>query len=520
MPRARPILLLTLAASAPAWARQAGSDVDIVIRDAARQRISPGGAALAAMVDESGRAAGLASAWTDFAAELGWTTTQAFDALLGSRVTLVLRGVTPTGAAEWALVSEVTSDAERRLVAALRPAPRGTAGGLTVLAIERGKYELAIARGGWREGAERPAVILLAPAEDRALFDELVPTLSAPRAGDPDADDAAVTIRRPAAPAFEGGPARTSTITLTARLDADGTGWTCRLLGDARSVAPVTPWSTAAFEGLQGGGLVTVMGVLGAPPLSELGEWFGVPGITLPAGSLVGQRVALVVRGAREHPLAPGLASGAVRLAAHRHAAPSALAVTIAVEARDIPSLIPTADTVSASLVPFLNGERFAPLPAVEFDAGLLERSVRAVELTPGKGSLASGFGASPVFTWAFGRSCASFAQLAGVKTGLPEGSPGWWVMSLAPAEAARTITPTETVRDLLSREMPDPLQMQRLSVGVIRPADLESAPGVPPELSAALRGGRWVESVRWDSWLRPDGRAEGEVRVRMNPRP
>jgi hypothetical protein len=109
---------------------------------------------------------------------------------------------------------------------------------------------------------------------------------------------------------------------------------------------------------------------------------------------------------------------------------------------------------------------------------------------------------------------------MAGVKTGVPEGTPGWWVMSLSPADAARSMTPTESVRDLLSREMPDPLQMQRLSVGVIRPAELESAPGVPPDLSAALRGGRWVESVRWDSWLRPDGRAEGEVRVRMKPHP
>ncbi|MCC6661775.1 MAG: hypothetical protein IT437_12915 [Phycisphaerales bacterium] len=516
------ILIPVLGAAGPAPAqpdaRPSGTEVTVIVREGARQRSSPAGGALAALAADSGRLSDLSVAWSEFAAELGWSTPQAFDALLGSRVMVVLRGLTPAGAAHWALLSEVTSDAEKRLISALRPAPRGTVGGYTVLAIEHGRYELAIARGGWRDDSPHPAVILLAPARDRDLFDALIPALSAPRfGGEAEGGDAAVTIRRPAPPAFDGGLPRTSTVTLSATLDPDGAGWTCRLLGDAGAVSPITPWSTAAFEGLQRDGMVAVMGVLGAPPLTELGRWLGVPSVSLPAGPAVGERVALVVRESGARALMPALASGAVRAAAHRDAGSASLAVTLAIEARDLPALIPTADTLSASLVPFLNGQGSAPVAtAVEFDTGLRERSVRAVDLFPAKGSLAAGFSPHPMLTWAFARSRPSFQRLAGVKSG-DDGAPGWWVLSLSSGEAAAACTPSESVRDLLSREMPDPLQVQRLSVGMVRPALLESAPGLPEALTDALRGGRWVESIRWDSWLRADGRAEGEVRVRMN---
>src|SRR5690606_35433411 len=118
----------------------------IIINDAKRQRLSSAGRSLAALVDELEIAPNTLQAWRNLAAVLDWTGDQAFDELLGRKAALVIRRLDGPGDPEWALVTEVSIDTERRLIQRLKAAPRGRLHGLAVLAVEDGRYELVIGR--------------------------------------------------------------------------------------------------------------------------------------------------------------------------------------------------------------------------------------------------------------------------------------------------------------------------------------------------------------------------------------
>jgi hypothetical protein len=524
-------MLPALCAAHPAHARQASAVFDgmerlpgdiqavVVLNDAARQRRSPAADALRSLLTESGRLADIVSCWPTFSQALGWDPEACFDELLGRRVMLVMRGVSRDDVREWALLSDVTPEAEKRLLRSLKPAPRGIVRGYTVLAVERGRYQLAVARGGWRpESGAQSTTILLAPSRADALFDEMLSLLAQPgprptQPGRPDVADVLLILRRNVEHALSGAMPTTIDFTLRASLDKDGGGWTARLAGiSATGTVQVTPWSMTAFEGLQRGSLIAIMGVIGATPLRDLAEWFEIPRLAVPPRTLLGQRVALVVRGVEWGSTgAPSPGQPRIRQAA---------IVTLALETRDLSRIVSGGDTATASLVPFLNRGSVmdaAVTPVIELDPALEESTPRAVQLSPEPGAPAAAFGPDPVLTWAYGRSRRALAQVVG--TAPPETTPGWWVMSLAPRVAVTARSATEDVRDLLGRESPDPLQLQRLSVGVVRPAALERyMTGLDPGTAAAVRGSRWIESVRWDSWLRPDGSGafEGELSVRM----
>jgi hypothetical protein len=158
----------------------------IVIRDAAGQRNSDAGRALASMLVESGLMRLTALGWRDLADELGWSEVEAFDRLLGRRVMLVAEGLGPGETFRWALLCDVDRQAELRIRRRLKAAPRGIIQNHPVLAVEDGRFQLAFGRrsarslNGDRLGSGRwngGGTLLLAPAEFSDLFDALLPAL-------------------------------------------------------------------------------------------------------------------------------------------------------------------------------------------------------------------------------------------------------------------------------------------------------------------------------------------------------
>jgi hypothetical protein len=161
----------------------AGCEAVVVVNDAARQRTSAAGAALAGMIEESGLLPDTSKAWRELASVLDWSCEKAFDELLGRKCTLVVRSLSGEGAGDWAILTEVSAEADKRLRLRLRAAPRGNVAGLAVLAVEDGKYELVMGRGSpidpalMPEGTAPTVTVLLAPGGGTPLFNELAPSL-------------------------------------------------------------------------------------------------------------------------------------------------------------------------------------------------------------------------------------------------------------------------------------------------------------------------------------------------------
>ncbi|MFG0241412.1 MAG: hypothetical protein ACF8R9_01365 [Phycisphaerales bacterium JB054] len=132
------------------------------------------------------RPAAVMNAWSEFAGELGMTDAEAFDLLLGQRVIVVgsqLRA-DATEPPRWAILSELDPETERSLRALLKAVPRRIVNGQPVLEFEHGSYLLATSNGrlvcgadGRFENTLASSILLLAPAADRELFDEMLPLL-------------------------------------------------------------------------------------------------------------------------------------------------------------------------------------------------------------------------------------------------------------------------------------------------------------------------------------------------------
>lgn len=132
-----------------------------------------------------GQSAAVVDAWSLLAADLGMTDAEAFDLLLGRRVIFAASGL-EAGAAgsEWAILSELDPETDRRLRSDLGAVPRRIVNGQPVLEMEHGSFLLATSAGRLRCGDDGPfendpasTIMLLAPAEDRELFEAMLPLL-------------------------------------------------------------------------------------------------------------------------------------------------------------------------------------------------------------------------------------------------------------------------------------------------------------------------------------------------------
>ncbi|MDX2148377.1 MAG: hypothetical protein SFZ23_12725 [Planctomycetota bacterium] len=155
-------------------------ELALVLERGVKQRIGPAGEALTQAVSASSAFAPLRQAWTEFASQLGMTPVEAFDELLGRRVIMVATDLDDRF--EWALLTDVSGAAEARLRSKLRPAPRTISGGLPILTVEGGRYQLTTTEPRLvrtETATESLATLLIAPTDQGdELFDELLGLLS------------------------------------------------------------------------------------------------------------------------------------------------------------------------------------------------------------------------------------------------------------------------------------------------------------------------------------------------------
>lgn len=450
----------------------------VVIDNARGAKGTPMGAAIAGIADQilaQGRAE---RAWADFAQRLGWTTAQAFDEIFGTRVMLVMRGLDQPEP-QWALLGDVSAEAERRLRERLDVAPRNLVRGHAVMSVERGEYELTSERAGDR------AVLLFAPAVQPSLLDDLLPLLGKDGGGrllmgreKPGADAAApprllLTFRAPDNPRNTVGLVGVATAAeFRGRIIVEGPQAQCA------GVVPPPYAAEAAWRRLITDDTLCAVslaqGAPGAPRADpSLPMWAEgrVIDFAPEHSGLIGRNVALVLRRGAE---AVFSVAGAAELTDARAAAPLGDALMarmlqgLGVEGQDFGGVAPEADRVSSLGVASIG-------------------TMRAIQ--------------GATVRWSF--------LVAPGQPGAAASRGGWWV---AGSEGSAYVDLRKSLTDPAPHDPDAPI-----SRGLIRPSAMLDAIGgfnLPlPRVAGAVAP---IETVEW--WMRreADERMSGEMLVRV----
>ncbi len=165
------ILVLSTHARAASW--QPTTELVCVVQSASQLRTSPGALHAFEMLRSMGIFAETEETWHQFAEALDYTPLEAFDRVLGRRATIIIKQREGDKVPMWAVLSEVDFETEKRLKRGLKPAARGIVGNQTILAVEHGRYELAVTPCK----ALSCSTVLLAPSWSEELFDDLLPGL-------------------------------------------------------------------------------------------------------------------------------------------------------------------------------------------------------------------------------------------------------------------------------------------------------------------------------------------------------
>lgn len=486
----------------------AGVDLVVIVDRAADRRHEPLARAAVAMLRRAGilLTPEFEARWKALADTLGLSPEDTFDALLGRRVIVVADGLDGPSP-RWALLSHVSIHTEELLLRRLRVAPRQIVADQRLLAVEGGRYELAVRRADPDAPAASPAAqILLAPREHAGLLDQLIPALSgrapaAPLAGTP-AHAAALELgpchallifQDRSAPGADAPPPTEPRFAVLASR-ADGHDLHTRVLalrgpraGSDPGLADVPPWSGALTSALANNAVAATVELIPEPGVLQA----GLP-VPMPAPVLDALERAGPIRGSRWAFAARAADSGALDFIA-------------AVETRDAAAFARFGDDLVARLVTWTraNGpDAHAPPP--DF-AGMFPRAARSCSiLGPATEPLRAVLAGTPSLSW-----CSAVD---------PDGT-GWWIVRLSATEpdAARTLA----LRDLFEHEPHDADSRPRLSVGVLSPRRLAptlSLLSLPDD--NPLHALEAVESASWDLSFDESGRVVGSVLVRLVPPP
>ncbi|CAG0975785.1 hypothetical protein PHYC_01493 [Phycisphaerales bacterium] len=463
-------------------------------------------------------------AWSQVASSLGMTPREAADEVLGSRLIFTISGLSdpsPDRRPQHALITEISPDIERRLRERLKPAPREVEGGLPILALENGAFDLATSL---RE-SEPKARVLISPRGSSALFDSLLPVIRAQVRGETLEESTAWTqaadlptgrafvLYRDLHPDARAATERFIAATVTPRADV----LTADILASRELVlrthtpAPGDPLPTASPAAWPAGGV----------------EWLARDAALLIAGSPREQPLDLDldvpsghVRGTLLHSLLDMLRlpdglqrriDGVAVIAVHEPRTgdgapePGAISITAAIPVDDVSTFAPDADAWTVTL----SGDPEMKAPRATLD------SIRLLSLTPkGPGVLAGFVKPGGSLAWGYVRH--------------PGADSGWWVLNIRTGVEQDEMA-VSTVNELsvrLSRPLDaDDSTLFQLSLDPARLAALKRAAAgdrvpadtlidAPPDPLDAFR---WIQRVETRLQRAPAGLARGTVKITFN---
>lgn len=455
--------------------------------------------------------------WEGLAKDLGWEPGVAFDRLLGRRVVLVARGLPPDlwlaeegemERAEWALLSDISLETDRRLIKTLEIVPRDIVRGHQLLAIEGGRYKLALKQHRPTDGAEATSTAILGPAGAPGLLGDLLGAITegtpAPMAGTA-ACDAIMGMGRAGAVALfretgAAGEEWSDFVALSVRREGEGR-WTAQLAVSDRSMRDDllrVPVSTdGAFRAISRGALAAVVETR-LPEAAADGDG---------AGSVL---LWLLNRlGIPEELWRQFASRQAALVAAAEGDQGEGLRVALGIEVRDVAATAPLADRYLGAMCAAADP---AAGPVAEFE-GCAPGAVRVVPLrAPPGGLTVVGRERNLDVAWVFPRG--------GRGVGGEEASraAGWWVLGAAPSSAAAGNGGAgELVRGLgaalVGEESGE--SGRWISHGVVRPAELvrkllgeDGVTGDWPRAASAI-----VE-VEWTLRVSDEGQIRGTVTI------
>ncbi len=471
----------------------------IVVDDAAAWRTGPGGPLLIQLSRGATADSDLVKAWRGLAGVLQIDGDRAFDDLLGRRVIFAQRDAKePGGRPPWVVVSVVSHETEALLRKKLNPAPRRVKGGLSVLALEDGRFWLASVSG------KSHAVVMLGPAAESALFDQMLPTLgrnaSPSLLGSKMGED--IRSIHPGAGAImfsrrRDDQGRLILVGVAAKRGPDGVllGLIARSQAIAECVRDVRPTSRAIFDSIAPGAYFAAMewdvpGLLGAMGL-ELPD-FALPHslLNFDGGEWLGPRRAYRI-GKREE--------GGIEAAA-------------ALQSTDLTRLAPSGDRAMASILESLWGpDNEAELDAETIDfGGKYPSALREVDIAQSQAArMARAWLKDPRAAWTYIEDAAA----------AEEHKNGWWVVGLG-APAVNQMTTALATRDAA----PDEEESPWISMGIVRPAALtaairEAGMVIPAGIAPAFDAADSIESLEWSLRRADGGSIRGEATVRFTPK-
>jgi hypothetical protein len=418
---------------------------------------------------------------------------RAFDELLGRRVVFAQQAAKdPAATSPWVVISLVSNETEVMLRNRLNPAPRGVEQGITVLALEDGRFWLATAAG------KHSATVMLAPASAPQLFEDMLATLGRgierSLLGSKMGEDLRSIQRGAGALMFakhRDDHGRLVLIGVGAKRSQDGmeVGVLLRSGAIAEQVASVGESSRAIFDSISMTSYFTAVEW-------SLPDLLGAMGIDLPAMPLwpvfknfegmkwVGAR--------RVYTIAPRDGGG--------------LKGAIALETDDVSALAPPGDRLIAQMLKGMWGyEEGAAVDVATLDfEGKFPDAVREVDFSKSHA----------------GKSLEPWLKDARLAWGYPsaEGErSGWWVIGLGSPLVESMATTLKDETRAAGAKLP------WVSLGIVRPAALVGearAAGwpIPPEMTHALEVAEGVESLEWALMRSDGGSIRGQASLRFGP--
>lgn len=511
----------------------------VAVENLAKHRSTPTGLCIERFVDEIGLLERSGPAWRELSSAIGFEPGRAYDELLGERAVLMLsNNAGKTGAVVdselggFALISRISPSMDWRLRRVLKPSPRKLSGGLSILSLENGAFELTTAPVNGEAGADK-TIMILATRTDPALFESLLP-LASGRGVDLPLGTSWLWPHVEALGRAEilfimrgeggegvgelGGDGQKGFFALACRIHENGlsgsfSGTPGVLMNEPLRPPPGSIWPTKTVEHMEQGAALLCAGIAadnGRNGTTRVGF-----GTTLLDSMFDVLKLPEHVRAEFD-----GVGVVAVRAADDRTG--SGTSVTAVIHVRDMVKFAGITDT-------WLGGAVNAQLdPSTGMLGGIGQLTTTRMVSYHGSNLVGVFLGGEGVITWLY------VADPGGPRTeneahDAPQVHAAWWIININtdPDKGGEQANAIKALRDLVSSDSQQPPKDQILRVTVqpdrvrqILKARVPAAAHASTPESATFRGLsglRWIDSISSTARLSDDGLYRGTLEVRMN---